>query len=427
MATERDEPVRYTVLSVRAIAAWSALVVLAGVGVAVWLLLAYTDGDAEGNRLQLDAIRTAGTIVVGTGGAAALLLAARRQRSAEIALRQKDRDQADVARAYALQERVVAEDREHRARVAAATEADAEARRITDLYTKAVEQLGSDKAPVRLGGFYALERLAQDNPGQRQTIVNVVSAYLRMPSEEAGGQEREVRLTAQRLLGTHLRADAGESFWSGIDLDLTGAALADFDLSRGEVRSATFAGASFTGTTRFTGARFGAAVSFAGAAFAGPADFTEATFAGGDSFAGTRFGDEAVFDAAHFTDMLFDEAFFAQAAMFTGAGCTGNASFRKAEFRDASYFRHTEFGGVVLFQGTRFTGPASFSGARFADASSFRYARFGDHASFRQVEFGVNVVFDKASFDHTTNFEGTRFGGSSFDGTTFAQGGPPES
>ena len=52
---------------------------------------------------------------------------------------------------------------------------------VTELYTKAVEQLGSDKAPVRLGGLYALERLAQDNPAQHQTIVNVICAYLRMP------------------------------------------------------------------------------------------------------------------------------------------------------------------------------------------------------------------------------------------------------
>jgi hypothetical protein len=48
--------------------------------------------------------------------------------------------------------------------------------RITDLYIKPVEQLGSDKAPVRLGGLYALERLAQGNPDQRQTIVNVPCA-----------------------------------------------------------------------------------------------------------------------------------------------------------------------------------------------------------------------------------------------------------
>lgn len=37
------------------------------------------------------------------------------------------------------------------------TEENARERRITELYTKAVEQLGSDKAPVRLGGLYALE------------------------------------------------------------------------------------------------------------------------------------------------------------------------------------------------------------------------------------------------------------------------------
>lgn len=84
--------VPYTVLSRRAIVVWAVATVAVGVGVAVWLLVAYTGGDTEANRVQLDAIRTAGTIVVGTGGAAALLLAARRQRTAEIALKQKDRD-----------------------------------------------------------------------------------------------------------------------------------------------------------------------------------------------------------------------------------------------------------------------------------------------------------------------------------------------
>ena len=58
---------------------------------------------------------------------------------------------------------------------------DATERRITELYTKAFEQLGNDKGAVRLGGLYALERLAQDNPPHRQTIVNVICAYLRMP------------------------------------------------------------------------------------------------------------------------------------------------------------------------------------------------------------------------------------------------------
>src|SRR6478752_5395583 len=38
------------------------------------------------------------------------------------------------------------------------TEADRQ-RRITDSFLKAVEQLGSDKMPVRVGGIYTLERI----------------------------------------------------------------------------------------------------------------------------------------------------------------------------------------------------------------------------------------------------------------------------
>jgi hypothetical protein len=41
---------------------------------------------------------------------------------------------------------------------------------MTDRYTKAVEQLGSDKLDVRIGGIYALERVARDSPRDRLTV-----------------------------------------------------------------------------------------------------------------------------------------------------------------------------------------------------------------------------------------------------------------
>ena len=50
---------------------------------------------------------------------------------------------------------------------------------ITDRYTKAVEQLGSDKIEVRLGGIYALERLMRDSSTDQPTIVEVLAAYIR--------------------------------------------------------------------------------------------------------------------------------------------------------------------------------------------------------------------------------------------------------
>ncbi|MET8002423.1 pentapeptide repeat-containing protein [Nonomuraea glycinis] len=50
---------------------------------------------------------------------------------------------------------------------------------ITDRYTKAVEQLGSTKSDVRLGGIYALQRLAADSTRDRDSIRNVLSAFVR--------------------------------------------------------------------------------------------------------------------------------------------------------------------------------------------------------------------------------------------------------
>ena len=132
------------------LAAAVAVVVVAFV-VTTWLLTIASGAKPGTDRAnaRLDAVRTGLAAGAGAGAAVGLMLAFRRQHHQEIATVLTDRD---------------------------ATE-----RRITELYTKAVEQLGNDKAPVRLGGLYALERLAQDNPAHRQTIVNVICAYLRMP------------------------------------------------------------------------------------------------------------------------------------------------------------------------------------------------------------------------------------------------------
>jgi uncharacterized protein YjbI with pentapeptide repeats len=50
---------------------------------------------------------------------------------------------------------------------------------ITDRYTKAVDQLGSDHLDVRLGGIYALQRIARDSPPDEGTVEEVLTAYLR--------------------------------------------------------------------------------------------------------------------------------------------------------------------------------------------------------------------------------------------------------
>ena len=55
---------------------------------------------------------------------------------------------------------------------------------VTDRYTKAVEQLGSEKLDVRIGSIYALERVARDSPRDHPTVVEVLAAFIREHSRE---------------------------------------------------------------------------------------------------------------------------------------------------------------------------------------------------------------------------------------------------
>ena len=330
-------------------------------GAVLWCL--YHDADP---RVQLDAIRTASAITVAAGGAAALLLAARRQRSTEQTL-------------------------EHQRDVAQATERDAAEQRITELYTRAVDQLGAEKAPVRLGGLHALERLAQTNPPQRQTIVDVICAYLRMPytppDDQALGedahtrheerrQELQVRLTAQRILSAHLKPETAEVFWDDIDLDLTEAHLHQFDLTACHIRSAQFGRAMFAGYAGFGGAEF------AGDAWFGRAEFAGDAWFGGAEFAG---------------DAGFYEAKFAWTAGFYEAKFAGDAGFRGAEFAgDAWFGGGTEFAGDAWFGGAEFAGDARFHRAKFAGDTTFHEAKFAGDTWFTEAEFAGNTEFDGA-------------------------------
>lgn len=58
---------------------------------------------------------------------------------------------------------------------------------ITDRYTAAVQGLGSSSLDVRLGGIYALQRIMEDSPRDHPTILNVLTAYVRVHSRKQPG------------------------------------------------------------------------------------------------------------------------------------------------------------------------------------------------------------------------------------------------
>ncbi|WP_139233067.1 pentapeptide repeat-containing protein [Micromonospora sediminimaris] len=385
------------------------LAALLGWWVLYWLLGEADRAAAPDTRatLRIDAIRTGLTVVAGTGGGLALLLAARRQWISERAQRHQEvvaaADQAHRDRVQAHAEAVAEAGQRHQEHQAEAAAHDAAERRLTELYTRAVELLGNDNAAVRLGGLHALERLGQDNPAQRTTIVGVLCAYLRMPSPD-DAREAEVRRSAQRMLTRHLRAD-GDVFWPGMRLDLTGARLDDFDATGCALDDADLTDATCTGTTRFTGAtlrgRLALAATFEDLVLDGVTGdakimLDDATVSGrltveraeigklscrratiaAASLRATSVRRTAKFDHARFTEgASFREAAFHSSVSMEHATFTGQADFRQARFADLALFRWTEFGGDVWFTDVDFDGPANFGRARFHGPASFEHAR----------------------------------------------------
>jgi uncharacterized protein YjbI with pentapeptide repeats len=77
---------------------------------------------------------------------------------------------------------------------------------ITERYTKAIEQLGSDKLDVRLGGIYALERIAADSERDHPTVVEVLSAFVREHSDPKAAQLATPEAAGRTGLPTDVQA-----------------------------------------------------------------------------------------------------------------------------------------------------------------------------------------------------------------------------
>jgi hypothetical protein len=71
----------------------------------------------------------------------------------------------------------------------------AQEKQVTELYVKAIGELGSDKLPVVLGGIYALERIARSSQKDKGPILEVLTAFVRHnapwpPEDPAQAQKR---------------------------------------------------------------------------------------------------------------------------------------------------------------------------------------------------------------------------------------------
>ncbi|WP_232794233.1 MULTISPECIES: pentapeptide repeat-containing protein [Pseudofrankia] len=150
----------------------------------------------------------------------------------------------------------------------------------TSRYTQAITQLGSVTLDIRLGGIYALARLAKDSPDDQPTVVEVLSAFVRTRSTDPGlrplppadGQDPpprpapDIRTAVQILARLPGLDDVPRADLDGADL-AGPASLARLVLTNADLRNVVLSGADLTGArldgANLTGATLGANLAYA--------------------------------------------------------------------------------------------------------------------------------------------------------------------
>ena len=146
----------------------------------------------------------------------------------------------------------------------------AEEGHITERFTKAIEQLGQegdDNMAIRLGGIYALERIARDSEKDHGPIMEVLTAYVRekapRKNEDYEPQAAERPPTDIQAILTvigrrettgkgrrNARLNLSQTHLVGAELTeakLDGAILSDADLSKAHLSDAYLSGAHLRG------------------------------------------------------------------------------------------------------------------------------------------------------------------------------------
>jgi hypothetical protein len=184
----------------------------------------------------------------------------------------------------------------------------------TERFTRAVEQLGSPQAEVRLGGIYGLDQAARDTPRRGKAVAQLMLSYLRTNSRRSEGQKSsdfDTRVQARAAVGlsscglvvrpaipdtqaalsvllgfprsVRPPLDLTSVDLSGVRMngaDFTGVTLRDSSLAGAKLANATLDRARITGETDLRGACLRGA-RFKGA-YIGGVDALGADFSGAD-------------------------------------------------------------------------------------------------------------------------------------------------
>ena len=262
-------------------------------------------------------------------------------------------------------------------------------------YTKAVEQLGDEKAPVRMGGVYTLVGLVdewleeesirkyEDRLKEGQVIINNLCAYIRSPftlashydelMQDTPGAEGVYQDKVQEFYADKAILDSEADVRLSIIKEIhdriqgpdknTPGAWSDFEYD--------FSGSTFFYPIDLTNSYYAKPINFTGSTYQGWADFTDSTYKALAYFGGSTYQAWAYFSRSTYQDV---------------------ADFSRSTYQGWAYFSRSTYQDVADFGGSTYQGWADFS------RSTYQWANFSDSTYENETDFSGSIFYQETYF-----------------------------
>ena len=426
------------------------------VGGSYAFLLPAVMGLEEGSINSGGAAALRQAILLATGGLIALIALGETRRKND-----NDREAAENLRAH--QENMLIQQKEQ-FEANSFKERKAERR---ERYTKAVEQLGDEKAPVRMGGVYTLVGLVdewleeesiekyEDRLKEGQVIINNLCAYIRSPFTLAShynelsnptptpegiykdnkekfyadkailDSEADVRLGIIKEIHDRIQGPDKNTpgAWSNFEYDFSGSTFFyPIDLTNSYyAKPINFSGSTYKGEANFSDSTYKSWANFTDSTYKSWANFSDSTYQALADFSDStykswaNFSDSTYKSWANFTDSTYkDVADFSDStyqywAIFSRSTYKGWAIFSRSTYKDVADFSDSTYTGWAYFRGSTYKGWAIFSGSTYKDVADFSGSTYKGWADFSGSTYKGWAIFTGSIYQALADFSDSTY------------------
>ena len=306
-------------------------------------------------------------------------------------------------------------------------------------YTKAVEQLGDEKAPVRMGGVYTLVGLVDEwleekslSDDERfkegQVIINNLCAYIRSPftlashynelSEDAPSlegiykdkkeefyvdkaildSEADVRLSIIKEIHDRIQVPDKNTpgAWSDFEYDFSGSIF---------FYSVDLTNSYYTKYVNFSGATYQSEANFRGSTYQGEANFSESTYQGRADFRRSTYQSEANFTDSTYQALAdFTDSTYQALADFSESTYQGEADFSESTYQGRADFSESTYQGWANFSRSTYQGWANFSESTYQGEANFSRSTYQGWAFFNDSTYQGEANFSRSTYQDWADF-----------------------